>query len=150
MKQDTIRKVPCVYIHACWIDTDLPPKSFAFASMGQLSLEPRTGVDTASLKRDVFDHTKPRATNWIERNPDIMSAIAKAKKQAAAVDISEKFAGEDVQVITLGTGSSIPSKYRNGKYNRLDFHHELNHSYTSERDHGQVTWQSRIHHARCW
>lgn len=123
MKQDTIRKVSCVY--SCMlVDTDLPPKSFAFASMGQLSLEPRTGVDTASLKRDVFDHTKPRATNWIERNPDIMSAIAKAKEQAAAVDISEKFAGEDVQVITLGTGSSIPSKYRNGKYNRLDSLHQ--------------------------
>ncbi|KAI7875046.1 hypothetical protein K492DRAFT_153101 [Lichtheimia hyalospora FSU 10163] len=93
--------------------TDLPPKTFPFTSMGQLSLEPRTGVDTASLQRPVFDHTKSRVTDWIRKNTEIADAITKAKKEAATVDMSEKFAGENVQVITLGTGSSIPSKYRN-------------------------------------
>ena len=123
-----VSKIQWIQFYSCMlIDTDLPPKTFPFTSMGQLSLEPRTGVDTASLERPVFDHTKSRVTDWIRKNTEIADAIAKAKEEAAAVDMSEKFAGENVQVITLGTGSSIPSKYRNGKYNVFDLYHKLNH-----------------------
>ncbi|KAI9310318.1 beta-lactamase-like protein [Dichotomocladium elegans] len=89
---------------------DLPPKCYAQHTMTYVNLEPRTGVDKKlSANRIVFNHTSPV---WAPKL-DFVNAAKEAKQNAAAVDISEPFPGDDVQIITLGTGSSVPSKYRN-------------------------------------
>jgi ribonuclease Z len=84
--------------------------------MAQYNLEPRKGL--SYLNRSAFDHTNLNlpAIKEIEENQEYLHAVKLARIDASKVDLnSESFAGEDVEIITLGTGSSIPAKYRNGR-----------------------------------
>lgn len=83
--------------------------------MAQYSLEPRTGIQY--LNRVPFNHTdfNNPYIKEIHEDGEYNAAVQLARTEAAKVDVSEKFPGDDVEIITLGTGSSIPGKYRNGK-----------------------------------
>lgn len=85
--------------------------------MAQYNLEPRNGI--TYLDRPVFNHTNldlPEIKE-IENNQEYAEAVRLAKAEADKVDTeTEDFPGKDVEIVTLGTGSSIPAKYRNGKY----------------------------------
>ncbi|KAI8085970.1 beta-lactamase-like protein [Gilbertella persicaria] len=91
----------------------LPINSFRLESMAQYNLEPRNGIEY--MDRPAFNHTDLNlpAIKEIDQNKEYHEAVKMAKAEAAQVDISEKFPGDDVEIITLGTGSSIPAKYRN-------------------------------------
>lgn len=86
--------------------------------MTQFDLKPSSGIVKNSLKQPLFDHTNKEYPDIaeVEQNEEYKQAVIIAKEEASKVDLSERFPGEDVQVITLGTGSAIPSTYRNGKY----------------------------------
>ncbi|KAL0085632.1 beta-lactamase-like protein [Phycomyces blakesleeanus] len=63
----------------------------------------------------VFDHTdknQPKIKDFFN-DAACQESITLAKQEAAKVDLGGSFPGDDVEVITLGTGSAIPSKYRN-------------------------------------
>lgn len=85
--------------------------------MTQYSLEPRTGIEYP--KRAPFNHTnlEDPVIKEIHDNVEYREAVQLARVEASKVDTSESFPGDQVEVITLGTGSSIPAKYRNGKIN---------------------------------
>ena len=93
-----------------YLDTDLPSKCIPLSNMLQYNLEPKPGVDKA--QRFEFDHNE--ASAHVEKNEEFMGAVNEARKAASSVDTDHAFPGDNVKVITLGTGSSIPSKYRNG------------------------------------
>lgn len=83
--------------------------------MATYNLEPRNGV--AYLDRPAFNHTNfdlPEI-RAIENNQEYLAAVKLSRSDAAKVDTSKPFPGQDVEIVTLGTGSSIPAKYRNGK-----------------------------------
>lgn len=83
--------------------------------MAQYSLEPRNGIQY--LDRPAFNHTNfeiPEIKK-IDENKEYHEAVRLARTEASKVDCSKRFPGDDVEIITLGTGSSIPAKYRNGK-----------------------------------
>lgn len=86
--------------------------------MAQYSLEPRSGIQY--LDRPAFSHTdfEIPEIKKIDQDKEYHEAVRLARLEASQVDCSERFPGDDVQVITLGTGSSIPAKYRNGKKQR--------------------------------
>ncbi|KAI8883211.1 hypothetical protein K501DRAFT_219648 [Backusella circina FSU 941] len=91
----------------------LPEKSFPLSNMALYHLEPRNGYEPNN--RHLFNHlnTDAPAIRAIEENTEYLQAVELAKAAAANVDVSAEFPGQDVEVITLGTGSSIPAKYRN-------------------------------------
>ncbi|KAG1052997.1 hypothetical protein G6F43_004892 [Rhizopus delemar] len=91
----------------------LPTKSFALDSMATYNLEPKRNLEY--LNRPIFDHTNRELPEIkaIENNKEYNDAADLARLEASKVDISQAFPGHDVEVITLGTGSSIPAKYRN-------------------------------------
>ncbi|GAA5814487.1 hypothetical protein MFLAVUS_007984 [Mucor flavus] len=92
----------------------LPKNSFVLKNMAQYNLEPRNGI--TYLDRPVFNHTNldlPEIKE-IENNQEYAEAVRLAKAEADKVDTeTEDFPGKDVEIVTLGTGSSIPAKYRN-------------------------------------
>ncbi|KAL9541305.1 hypothetical protein PS6_010359 [Mucor atramentarius] len=91
----------------------LPKNSYRLESMAQYSLEPRNGIQY--LDRPAFNHTNfeiPEIKK-IDENKEYHEAVRLARIEASKVDCSKRFPGDDVQIITLGTGSSIPAKYRN-------------------------------------
>lgn len=83
--------------------------------MTNYNLEPRNGI--TYLDRPAFNHTNLDLAEIkeIEENHDYTHAVKLARIEATKVDVSQRFPGEDVEIVTLGTGSSIPAKYRNGK-----------------------------------
>ncbi|KAG0738113.1 hypothetical protein G6F35_006069 [Rhizopus arrhizus] len=91
----------------------LPTKSFALDNMATYNLEPKRNLEY--LNRPIFDHTNRELPEIkaIENNKEYNDAADLARLEASKVDISQAFPGHDVEVITLGTGSSIPAKYRN-------------------------------------
>jgi ribonuclease Z len=93
----------------------LPKNSFALQSMAQYNLEPRNGI--TYLDRPAFNHTNfdlPEIKE-IEQNEEYTHAVKLARIEASKVDLNkESYPGQDVEIVTLGTGSSIPAKYRNG------------------------------------
>lgn len=93
----------------------LPAKSFALDNMAIYNLEPKRYLEYSN--QPVFDHTNTEleSIKAIESNEEYKEAVAKARTEASKVDISGRFPGDDIEIVTLGTGSSIPSKYRNGK-----------------------------------
>lgn len=83
--------------------------------MAIYNLEPRNGI--TYFDRPAFDHTNLNLPEikQIDQNEEYASAVKSARIDASKVDLGSDFPGQDVQVITLGTGSSIPAKYRNGR-----------------------------------
>ncbi|KAG2206524.1 hypothetical protein INT47_008541 [Mucor saturninus] len=91
----------------------IPKNSYALKNMTSYNLEPRNGI--AHLDRPDFNHTNLDLAEIkeIDENHEYTHAVKLARIEATKVDTSEDFPGKDVEVITLGTGSSIPAKYRN-------------------------------------
>lgn len=85
--------------------------------MAIYNLEPRNGI--TYFDRPAFNHVNLELPEikHIDQNAEYTSAVKTARIEASKVDLGSDFPGQDVQVITLGTGSSIPAKYRNGNYN---------------------------------
>lgn len=93
----------------------LPAKSFTLDNMAIYNLEPKRYLEYSN--QPVFDHTNTEleSIKAIESNEEYKEAVAKARTEASKVNINSRFPGDDIEIVTLGTGSSIPSKYRNGK-----------------------------------
>ncbi|KAL0084877.1 beta-lactamase-like protein [Phycomyces blakesleeanus] len=95
--------------------SDLPPRCVPLTNLTVCNLEPRTGINLKGPKPFVFDHTdknQPKIKDFFN-DAACQESITLAKQEAAKVDLGGSFPGDDVEVITLGTGSAIPSKYRN-------------------------------------
>ncbi|KAI8092716.1 beta-lactamase-like protein [Halteromyces radiatus] len=105
----------------CTLDKfdNLPPKVSPLMNKAVYNL-----IDTrkAKIKGMQLDSTQPFDVDQpnddpkmleFNENKDYQQAIEEAKKAAELVPLGVPFPGDDVQVITLGTGSSLPSKYRN-------------------------------------
>ena len=107
----TLTTTTTIMIQKSETDADLPKKCIPLSNMLQYNLEPKPGV--VKEERKEFDHHK--ASKKINQNQEFMESVQKAKQNASTVKIEEPFAGDNVEIVTLGTGSSIPSKYRNGK-----------------------------------
>lgn len=74
--------------------------------------------DPEVVKRDKF-HPIASGSVPLEFSPGLKQSIDNARKTVAQV-VAEKLVntpgpGSDVGIISLGTGGSMPSKYRNGK-----------------------------------
>ncbi|KAI8388141.1 beta-lactamase-like protein [Radiomyces spectabilis] len=95
--------------------TGLPPKVTPLSNMMQYDLEPRNGLYQQSLERWTFDHDNILASEVEKYEGDEKSvkAVQLARTEADKVSMDIQFPGADVQIITLGTGSAIPSKTRN-------------------------------------
>ncbi|KAK7437378.1 hypothetical protein VKT23_018623 [Stygiomarasmius scandens] len=74
---------------------------------------------TAPVKQSFaldLDRFHPAYINGLELEPAMQECFEKAKAEVAAFIESNQrpeVAGSDVRIITLGTGSAVPSKYRN-------------------------------------
>ncbi|KAI8971600.1 beta-lactamase-like protein [Mycotypha africana] len=91
----------------------LPERSYALKSMDSYILEPKPQLQHSDIP--LFDHTNSNSPEIQELNQltEYHEAVKIAKQQADKVQIDEIFPGSNVEIITLGTGSSIPAKYRN-------------------------------------
>jgi len=75
---------------------------------------------TAPVKQSFaldLDRFHPAYINGLELEPAMQECFEKAKAEVAAFIESNQrpeVPGSDVRIITLGTGSAVPSKYRNG------------------------------------
>ncbi|KAI7908336.1 beta-lactamase-like protein [Cokeromyces recurvatus] len=91
----------------------LPKNSYSLENMLQYQLEPRRGIKY--LDRLPFDHTNlllPEIEK-INKDKEYFEAVQLAHIEASKVNTTEEFPGDQVEIVTLGTGSSIPAKYRN-------------------------------------
>ncbi|SAM00816.1 hypothetical protein [Absidia glauca] len=98
---------------------DLPPKVSPLMNKATFNLQEtrRSKIDGQTLDpTPAFDTNRPfddPKMKEFDNNKECQKAINKAKAAADQVKLGGAFPGDDVQVITLGTGSSLPSKYRN-------------------------------------
>ncbi|KAI8060489.1 beta-lactamase-like protein [Gongronella butleri] len=96
---------------------DLPPKVRPLQHKSMYTLESRPGrASTLQAAPPVFDVARAAEDDDMvafDQNQEYQQAIAQARTDASHVHLTTDFAGHDVRVITLGTGSSVPSKYRN-------------------------------------
>lgn len=76
-------------------------------NMLKFELEPKAGF--AKDDAVVFDHT----THPDETSTEYKEEVVRAR-QAAELTPVDAFSGDKVHIVTLGTGSSLPAKYRNG------------------------------------
>ncbi|CAO3608173.1 unnamed protein product [Cunninghamella echinulata] len=93
---------------------DLPPKVYPLLNKTRFSLDPKKGLEKTIDETPPFD-VKNKDKNMIEfdQNKEFQQAIQEARQSSKEMNNIKPFPGDDIQVITLGTGSSIPSKYRN-------------------------------------
>lgn len=107
-------------VHALQEDLkDVPVKASLAESMMTYILEPSTGVDESEVVKPMTldsnydslkDHPKQYLREYYELSEKAQQDIA-----ADAASTLEEFPGQNVVLTALGTGSSHPSKYRNGK-----------------------------------
>ena len=102
----------------------LPP-SVSVASLQKIGLRPLAAPVEQESKQDHF-HYQVRSAKTIAAvplEPEIEKAFERAKRQIEQVERSNgpraPQPGDDVIVTTLGTGSAMPSKYRNGTNSAL-------------------------------
>ncbi|RIA93139.1 beta-lactamase-like protein [Glomus cerebriforme] len=95
------------------------PKKTSFAvPMMIYQTEPSFKLDNSQLG-PVFDHNNPNseAVNLLESLSDYLKVVEQVKQDVARshseTKKNKKIPGKDVIVTTLGTGSTLPSKYRN-------------------------------------
>ncbi|ORZ12300.1 beta-lactamase-like protein [Absidia repens] len=98
---------------------DLPPKVSPLMNKSSYQFKETRKSNSVGIQLDEtppfdvhrpFDDPKMLAFN---ENVEIHRAIDEAKHAANQVNEDKSLAGGNVEVVTLGTGSSIPSKYRN-------------------------------------
>lgn len=63
-----------------------------------------------------FDHSTPNseAINAVAALTEYLADVNEAKHVISELPPTEDIPGGNVEITTLGTGSSLPSKYRNG------------------------------------
>ena len=94
------------------------PKKTSFAvPMMIYQTEPSFKLDKSQI-RPVFDHNNPNseAVNSLRSLNDYLNAVEEVKQDVAGSHSEANIPGKDVVITTLGTGSTLPSKYRNGKF----------------------------------
>ena len=94
---------------------NIPKKTSLAVPMMVYQTEPSFKLDKSQLGSE-FDHNAESA-KLLESLSDYLN-IAEEVKQDVAGSLSEvkNIPGKDVIITTLGTGSTLPSKYRNGKF----------------------------------
>lgn len=100
---------------------NLPPNTEPLQLDHQIGLNPATPSQVTS-PQGMIDKFNPalEAKAAGKRDPNISPALsALFRKIRAEVEVEEmlrpKRPGDDVVITTLGTGSALPSKYRNGE-----------------------------------
>ena len=100
---------------------NLPPNTEPLQLDHQIGLNPITPLQVTPAP-GMMDKFKPALEAEItgKHDPNISSALsALFRKVRAEVEADEpsrpKQPGDDVVITTLGTGSALPSKYRNGE-----------------------------------
>ncbi|KAI8985218.1 beta-lactamase-like protein [Pilobolus umbonatus] len=91
----------------------LPENSHPLQNMLEYEFRPKKGVKY--MDRPPFDVNNKELEDIkvIDENTEYMELVKLAKVDASKVNISESFPGDNLEIITLGTGSSVPGKYRN-------------------------------------
>jgi len=92
--------------------------------MGSLEIVPKQSWSTAE-SRTKFDFETILRKIDEPHGKQLVKEVALIGKQARLLEAKGDrplLPGADVEVVTLGTGSSVPSKYRNGKPHPSDVH----------------------------
>ncbi|CAO3625090.1 unnamed protein product [Cunninghamella blakesleeana] len=93
---------------------DLPKKVYPLANKTKYSLDTKKGLERYVDSTAPFDiNNKDEAMFQFDQNEEVQRVIQKAIHSTRGIEINKPFPGDNIQIITLGTGSSIPSKYRN-------------------------------------
>jgi hypothetical protein len=81
----------------------------------QFDLEPKPKLQ--KLQNKPFDHIDPGsdANQAVEDLTEYLADANEAKQAIMDIDSADDSPGANVEITTLGTGSSVPSKYRNGE-----------------------------------
>ena len=96
---------------------DIPKRTSFAVPMMIYQTEPSFKLDKSQIG-PVFDHNDPNSeiVNLLESSNDYLNAVEEVKQDVArSHSEAENIPGKDVIITTLGTGSTLPSKYRNGK-----------------------------------
>ncbi|EPY54194.1 3'-tRNA processing endonuclease Trz2 [Schizosaccharomyces cryophilus OY26] len=83
------------YVIAC------PKMKFMFGKKPGIEY-PEPGLDVSQLRQNI-----------LEEKPDYKHLLTKAQLLNSSLNLPKDFAGSDIQFSTLGTGSAMPSLYRN-------------------------------------
>ncbi|CAG7915820.1 unnamed protein product [Penicillium olsonii] len=80
-----------------------------------LDIEPKFGLnDDEVMRRFNPQHSKVRIPRSVQQRLDVINQrVAKPAFQQKLQEERAKWPGADAEIIALGTGSSVPSKYRN-------------------------------------
>ncbi|KAI8576219.1 hypothetical protein K450DRAFT_214494 [Umbelopsis ramanniana AG] len=91
----------------------LPKLSHPMENLLQFDLEPKPKLQ--KLQNKLFDHIDPNseANQAVEGLTEYLADANEAKQAIMDVDSADDAPGANVEITTLGTGSSVPSKYRN-------------------------------------
>ncbi|ORY95213.1 beta-lactamase-like protein [Syncephalastrum racemosum] len=81
-------------------------RATACRNMLKFQLEPKAGF--AKDDAVIFDHL----SHPDETSPEYKEAVVRARQAAGSKPV-DAFPGDKVHIVTLGTGSSLPAKYRN-------------------------------------
>ncbi|KAG2174359.1 hypothetical protein INT43_004382, partial [Umbelopsis isabellina] len=93
--------------------TSLNVRSSPMENLLHFDLEPKPVL--RKLEHVPFDHSHPNspACKEVETLTEYIAEAAEAKQAIAELPTAEEILGGEVEITTLGTGSSLPSKYRN-------------------------------------
>jgi len=111
-----------------WTAPALPPNATLLQSGHQLKMQPKGQLEMLSHDRDVPypstpDGVEAARQGFAKDMPEYAAECAKAREAVRADprwSVSSRDPGSDIVVTTLGTGSAIPSKYRNVSSTHLD------------------------------
>jgi ribonuclease Z len=95
--------------------TSLNVRCSPMENLLHFDLEPKPVL--RKLEHVPFDHSYPNspACKEVEALTEYIADAAEAKLAITELPTAEEVLGGEVEITTLGTGSSLPSKYRNGK-----------------------------------
>jgi hypothetical protein len=104
-----------ITISNVYIVPSLPKLSHPMENLLQFDLEPKPKLQ--KLLNKPFDHTDPgsEANQAVEGLTEYLADANEAKQAIMDMDSADDAPGANVEITTLGTGSSVPSKYRNGE-----------------------------------
>ncbi|KIO33776.1 hypothetical protein M407DRAFT_17385 [Tulasnella calospora MUT 4182] len=98
---------------------DLPPKTSILAQDTEISMHPRLDpAPTRFVPPDDFKATLEAidSGSYVHPLENIYKTAREDAERSSSSHLPTHSNGEDVAITTLGTGSAMPSKYRNGKY----------------------------------
>jgi len=102
----------------------LPRLSQTLENLLQFDLEPKPVLRKQTHKP--FDHSTPNseAINAVAALTEYLADVNEAKRVISELPPTEDIPGGNVEITTLGTGSSLPSKYRNVSATLVDIPHD--------------------------